>query len=78
LDETLLDRCLHFGRPQGFVLEPKNYNIYTKLVGEIRKWYNSRYQCYVDDIEVYMILKPNDKCNDISFSVETSIADTSI
>jgi len=51
--------------------------MYTKPVGEIIKRYNIKYQCYTDDTQVYMTLKPCDKWHDISSSIEACIADIS-
>ena len=47
--------------------------MYTKPVGELIKWHNIKYHCYVDDTQVYIILKPCDKLDDISFSTEACI-----
>ena len=41
------------------------------------KQYSIKYHCYVDDTQVYMTLKRSDKWNDISSSIEASIADLS-
>jgi len=49
--------------------------MHTKLVGEIIKWYNIKYHCYADDTQVFMTLKPCDKWDDISSSIEACIAD---
>jgi len=57
---------LLFGVPQGSVLEPKNYCMYTKPVGEIIKRYSIKYHCYADYTQVYMTLKSCDKWDDIS------------
>ena len=50
---------LYFGVPQGSVLGPKNYCMYTKRVGEISKR--------------FMTLKPGDKCDYILSPIEASI-----
>jgi len=71
------DVGLLFGVPQGSVLRPNNYCIYTKPVGEIIKLYNIKYHCYADDTQVYITLKPCDKWNIISSSIEAYIADIS-
>jgi len=49
-----------------------------KPVGEIIKRQDIKYHCYVDDTQVYMILKPCDKWDDISSSVEACIAGISV
>ena len=76
-NKTSPDVGLLFGVPQGSVLGPKNYCMYTKPVGEIIKRYNIKYHCYADDTQVYMTLKPCDKWDDISSSIEACIADIS-
>ena len=48
--------------------------MYTKPVGELIKRRNIKYHCYTDDMQVYMTLKPCDKWDDISFSIEAGIA----
>jgi len=74
-DKTSPDAGLLFGVPQGSVLAPNNYCMYTKPVGEIIKRHNIKYHCYTDDTQVYMTLKPCDKWDDISSSIEACIAD---
>jgi len=75
-NKTLPDVGL-FGVPQGSVLRPKNYCIYANPVGEIMKRYNIKYNCYADDRQGYMTLKPCDKWDDISSSIKACIADIS-
>ena len=74
-NKTSLDMGLLFGIPQGFVLGPNNYCMYTEPVGEIIKQYNTKYHCYADDTQLYMTLKPCDKSDDISSSIEACITD---
>ena len=51
-DKTSPDVDLYIGVSQGSVLEPNNYCMYTKPVGENFKPYNIKYHCYVDDTQV--------------------------
>ena len=74
-DKTSSYVGLLFGVPQGSVLGPKNYCMYTKPVGEIIKRHNNKYNCYANDTQVYMTLKPCDKWDDISSSIEACIAE---
>ena len=76
-DKTSPDVGLLFGVPHGSVLGPKNYCMYTKPVSEISKRHNIKYFCYADDAQVYMTLKPYDKWDDISSSIEACIAEIS-
>jgi len=48
--------------------------MYTKSVGDIIKRYNIKYNCYTDHTQVYMTLKPCDKWDDISSSIEACFA----
>ena len=73
--ETSPDVGLLFDVPQGSILGPKNYSVYTKPVGEIIKRYNIKYHCY--DTQVSMTLKSCDKWDDISTSIEACIVDIS-
>ena len=64
---------LHFGVSEGSILEPKNYCMHTKPIVELIKRPNFKYHCYTDDTQVYMTLKPCDKWDDISSSIEVCI-----
>jgi len=50
-NKTSPDVGFLFGVPEGSVLGPKNYCMYTRLVGEIIKWYNIKYHSYTDDTQ---------------------------
>jgi len=63
-DKTSPDVGLNVGIPQRSILGP---------VGKIVKRHNIKYHCYADDTQVYMTLKPCDKWNDISSSIENCI-----
>ena len=79
IDKTSSGVCL-FVVLQVSVLGPKNYCMYTKLIGEIIKRHNIKYHCYMDDTQVYkpLKLKSYDKWEDISSSIEICIADIRI
>lgn len=58
------DPChLQFGVPQGSVLGPKLYCLFSKLIGDICRNHGFKYHCYADDIQVYMIIKPYENSN---------------
>ena len=46
--------------PQGSVLGPKNYILYTKPVGAICKKHGLNHHFYADDSQLYMTFKPKD------------------
>jgi len=77
-NKTSPDVGLLFGVPHGSILGQKNYCMYTKPVDEIIKRYNIKYHCYANGTQVHMTLKPCDKWDDISSSIEACIADISI
>jgi len=64
-NKTSPDVGLLFDVPQGSVLRPNNYCMYTKPVSEIIKQYNIKDHGYADDRHVYMTLKSCDKRDDI-------------
>ena len=46
--------------PQGSVLGPKNYVMYTKPVGAICRKHNLQHHFYADDSQLYLAFKPKD------------------
>ena len=64
-NKTSPDVGLLFGGPQGSVLGPHNYFMYTKPVDEIIKRDTIKYHCYGADTQVYMTLKSCDNWDDI-------------
>ena len=59
---TSTDKHLNFGVPQGSVLGPRKYCLYSKPIGEICRRHNLLYHCYADDTQVYMVIRPSDSC----------------
>lgn len=49
---------LEFGVPQGSVLGPKLYTMYTKPMGAIIKSHNLDYHFYADDTQIYVSFNP--------------------
>jgi len=58
-DSKSAPRTLQYGVPQGSVLGPKVYCMYTKPVTSIIKHHGFQYHCYADDSECYLAIKPS-------------------
>jgi hypothetical protein len=75
--ETSASKHLSCGVPQGSVLGPKEYCMYTKPVGQIIRQHNLSYHCYADDTQVYITVNPKDDWKDMSSVVESCVKDIS-
>ena len=51
---------MNYSVPQGSVLGPKNYIMYTKPVGAICRKHQLQHHFYADDSQLYMAFKPED------------------
>ena len=49
---------LEFGLPQGSIVGPVGYSIYTLPVGEIARHFEINYHLYADDIQLYISFDP--------------------
>ena len=56
-DSTSSDCALEYGVPQGSVLGPKMYCMYTRPVGDIARKHNMEHFSYADDGQGYQVLE---------------------
>ena len=55
-DSVSVDQELDFGVPQGSVLGPRNYCMYTKPVSDIIRRHGLSHHSYADDTQLYMTM----------------------
>ena len=57
---------LHFGVPQGSVLGPRKYCMFSKPIGEICKRHSMLYHGYADDTQSYLVINSKDKWTSVA------------
>ena len=66
---------LECGVPQGSVLGPLLYTMYSKPIGEICRRHNMLYHCYADDTQIYLSVKRPNTVRHAVRCIEACLAD---
>lgn len=69
---------LPFGVPQGSVLGPKLYCLFSRPIGNICRRHGFKFHCYADDTQVYMTIKPLDDWNNYVKRLELCLEEIGI
>ena len=71
-------KLIECGVPQGSVLGPKLYCIYTKPVGRIVDKFGLSHHIYADDTQAYTIIKPTDNFDATASTIESCVSEIKI
>ena len=66
---------IEYGVPQGSVLGPKLYCMYTRPVGKIVDKFGLNHHIYADDTQAYIIIKPSDRWDLAATSIESCVTE---
>lgn len=69
------DVSLQYGVPQGSVLGPRGYSMYTLPVSDIFKKYDVHCMIYADDSQGYTIIRPNQSWRSSAQTLEACVSD---
>ena len=70
-------KCLNFGVPEGSVLGPRKYCLYSKPINAIYSRHHFLYHCYEEDTQVYIAIMPKTTWSDVAKKLEACLADIS-
>lgn len=71
------DMNLKYGVPQGSVLGPELYCMFSKPVGEICRRHKMSYHCYVDDTHVSLLMRPLEQWSELSTRLKLFLSNIS-
>ena len=74
-DSKSSSKELQYGVPQGSVLGPKAYCIYTKPVTAIIRDHGFNYHCYADDSQSYITISPSASWDTTAYQIQACITD---
>ena len=74
-EKTSSEVKLDSGVPQGSVLGPKCYSMYTKPVGALIKKHGMSYIIYADDSDTYLVIKPSVPWSNTASKLQACLSD---
>lgn len=77
LSSASADFQLNYGVPQGSVLGPKLYCMFSKPICEICRKHGMSFHSYADDTQVYMVVKPSLAWDTITRRLQACLSDIS-